>query len=267
MVPTTPSRIGHTGDGVATSFAFPYYFQAQADLKVFTFVLSTGVFVPLVLNVDYTIVGVFTPGFGYESGAAILIPGSTTNVPAVIPNTEKVVIFRDPAELQNLNLPVSSVYPPVPIESEFDALVLMMQRLYDVVVNRAAKLPDGFGDVFDPTLPADIVLKPNMALMSDPTGRFFVMGVPAGSGGGVNASITTTGVDVSGGNVPNVLPQASLNPNTIVVLINKSFGSPNHIAVSTTGGDTIMGAATDTVEAGEAKWYWSDGISEWFVIN
>ncbi len=302
MVPTTPSRIAYTGDGVSTSFAFPYYFQEQADLKVFTYVLATGVLVPLVLNVDYSIVGAVTPGFGYESGAALSIPGATTNVPAVIPNTTKVVIFRDPSEIQDLNLPVNSSYPPPSIESELDALTLMMQRLYDVMTARTAKLPDGFADTFDPTLPKEIALVANKGatLVVDPAGGFFSMGPSiaaignaAADAAAAAASATAAAasevaaaadaaaaaadaaaaaasaamavgsivpIDVSAGDVPYNLPGAAANPGKILA-------SPNHIAVSTTGGDTIMGAATDTVEAGESKRYWSDGISQWYLIS
>lgn len=304
MVSTTQSRIGYTGNGVSTAFAFPYYFQEQADLKLFTFVPLTGVFVPLVLNVDYSIAGAFTPGFGYESGATVTVPGSTTNVPAVLPNTTKLVMFRDAAELQDLNLPANTPYPPRPIESEFDALVLMMQRLYDVMSSRAAKLPDGFGGVFDPTLPADIALAANQGctIVTDPTGTFLEMGPSIGSisnaaadaaaaaasaaaalasetaaaasaaaaaisAAAALASLTVTPIDVTAGDVPQTLPSAAANSGVTIILLNISFASANHIAVSPTGGDLIMGAASDTVEAGESKRYWSDGISNWYIIS
>lgn len=176
-VSTTASRIGYTGDGTTTSFSFPYYVQLQSDLELAIYDTLLQTITPLVLNTDYTLAGTFTPGFGYLTGLTAAIPGGSTNVPAVIPSTSNLVIYRDPAEVQNLSLPPNTPYPPAPTEAGLDALVLMMQRLQDLL-SRSVRMPDGFPLAFDPTLPIGMFgsVTGGCTIVTDPTGAFFQVG-------------------------------------------------------------------------------------------
>lgn len=268
-VSVEPSRVSRIGNGVTTVFNFPYYFQSKNDLKLILVDTTTtpNTLTPLVLNTDYTLAGAVTPNFGYENGANATVPGSTTNVPAVLPATSTLVMYRDPVELQNLSLPASTPYPPQPTESGLDAIVLMMQRLKDWL-SRATTLPDGFAGTFNPQLPVDLPGAANAGctLVTDPTGTKFIVG-PVVASGGASSGIVVNEIDVMGGNQNFILPSAALSPGAIIAVLNPSFGSANHVNVSATGGDLIMGQATDVVAAGETKMYWSDSASNWYLIN
>lgn len=280
-VAATPSRITFNGNGVSTVFAYPYYFQAQADIKALTYDTSTGDIVPLVLNVDFSISGSVTSGFGYLSGANVTIPGGTTNVPAVIPTGTKVVLYRDPALLQNLSLPLNGDYVPLPIESEADAEVLMMQRIYDLL-SRAVRLKDGFAGTFDSSLPAGISLAANVGklLGINALGTGLDLYTNDGSGGGGSSSAAMN-IDVTddelfldateagkyfgntGGGAFDVnLPSAALNSGIDFFVKNISFGGANALTVKSA--DSIEGAASDILGAGEGRTYTCNGIT-WYV--
>lgn len=72
--------------------------------------------------------------------------------------------------------------------------------------------------------------------------------------------------DTSTGNVIENLPAAN-SGGPILAFINKSFGSDYNVVVNAAAGDNIMGAPTDYVTPGEARWYYPDGINTWFLVN
>lgn len=264
MVSTTQNRISYVGNGVTTAFAFPFYFQNPADLIVLLVTTATRVITPLIINTDYSVSGAFTPPFGYKTGGAVNIPGGSANVPAIVPGTQEIIIIRAPRNVQNLSLPANSTYPPVSTEAEFDSVVLMLQRAMDLL-SRAVVLQDGQIGAFDPSLPAGIndPVNEGTVLVVNPTGTGFDIGpivVPAGS------STTLVEHDTSGGDVNEILPAANLGKR-LIIMVNYPNASVHNILVGRTGADLIHGQTTDFIESGMVRMYYSDGVSNWFVIN
>lgn len=72
--------------------------------------------------------------------------------------------------------------------------------------------------------------------------------------------------DTSGGTFTATLPAAASNSGVEFNVINKTFGGSNNVTIALTGGDTVNGAASDTVAPGETKRYFSDGVT-WLVLN
>lgn len=305
-VSATPSRIAYAGNGVTTVFNFPYYFQSQPDLKVALFVVATGAITPLTRNVDFTIAGAVTAGFGYLTGANVNIPGATTNVPAVVPAGTSVVMYRDPPLLQNLELPLNSAYVPEPIEAEFDAETLMLQRLSDLL-SRAMRLPDGMSATFDTTLPSTMALvaSQNCVIAINATGDGFVVGpsltgidtivadaeaaaAAAAASEAAAAASEATAVAAAAAAAQSATDAAAFVNDfheedtsagdipvslplasagiRLISYINKP-GSAFSILVSPTGGDTIHGDPGDTLDAGEVGQYWSNGVDTWYRVN
>jgi len=115
-VSSTENRISYNGNGVTTAFSFPYRFLANADLKVYVGgVLKT-------LTTDYTITGA-----GDESG------GTVTMLVAPVTGTDNVVILRDPAQVQELDLVENDPLPVEEVEKSLDLLTMLSQRLRDLI--------------------------------------------------------------------------------------------------------------------------------------
>lgn len=144
-ISSTTNRVAYTGNGVTTAFAFPYKFLDDADLKVYVDdVLKT-------LTTDYTV-----SGEGEDSG------GTVTFVVAPA-NSTSVVILRDPAVTQGLDLVENDPLPAESVENAFDKLTMIAQRLDDRL-DRAFVLTDSDVSSPDLTIPspvADEVIKWN----------------------------------------------------------------------------------------------------------
>lgn len=149
-VSTTTNRVTYSGDGVTLSFSFPYYFFAQADLKVKIYNELTGAVTAQVLGVDYTITGTPTTAGLYPSGGSVL--------KSVAPTTdEKIVIYRDGVKTQTYALLENGQISSSALVQQLDYITLILQRLQDQA-SRSVLLNEGLAETFDPTLPADIVL-------------------------------------------------------------------------------------------------------------
>lgn len=286
-VASTQNRFPYAGNGATLAFAFPNFFIVPTDIKVFVFDTLTKTVSQKTLGVHFTIAGTVDDNGVYSSGG-------TVNFLAAPLATDYVTLTRALTETQTYKPGQNASANPELNELAWDKLTLMIQRMQDLL-GRGFVLEDGFAGTFSPLIPADYPGNPGAVLMQDPTGEFMILGptaeeiinaegfagdaaadaaAAAASAAAAAASAVTAAaiassivaVNVAAGNVAQILPLASANAGKIVALLNTSFGSANHIAVSTTGGNIIMGQATDTVEAGECKWYWSDGISQWYII-
>lgn len=170
-VSTNNNRFSQVGDGVNTAFNYPSYFKSKNELSVIV-VDSLGNVIPKVLDVDYNVVGFVTAGFGYLSGAMV----NFVTAPLA---TETVILINNPDPLQNTVLAPNSSYPPKKIESTFDSLVLMIQRITDILFFRTVSLKDADTKPFDPTLPMGIgdISNKGRVIITDPvSGDSFVMG-------------------------------------------------------------------------------------------
>lgn len=122
-ISATTLRKSYTGNSVTTAFSFPYRFLANGDLKVYQAgTLKT-------ITTHYTI-----------SGAGDAGGGTVTFVTAPA-NAESVVILNDPAQTQGLDLVENDPLPAESVETAFDRLTLIAQRLDDRL-DRAAVLAD-----------------------------------------------------------------------------------------------------------------------------
>lgn len=295
-VSTNQNRFSQVGDGVNDTFIYPSYFKAKPDILVIVTDDAGNVSVKT-LDVDYSINGAVTAGFGYVNGASIVFGAAPAN-------NETVIIINNPSPLQSTVLAANSVYPPQKIESTLDAIVLFIQRIFSLL-SRAVTLKDGMIDTFDPSLPVDLASVANQGkvIITDPAGgNKFVMGpsadeisdaaaqaaAAAASAAAALASENTAvaaavqatqsaadaqaflsdfnEIDTSGGNVNVTLPPA-IDGIRIISYINKNFGGAFSVIVGKTGGDTIHGDANDVLAAGEVGQYWSNGTDTWYRIN
>lgn len=140
---TTTNRAEFAGNGVTTVFSFPYYFLAEADLKVYVRNNSTGVETLKTLTTHYTITGE-----GEEAGGSVTM----LSAPSA---SETLIIFRDPTITQGTDFRENDSLPAEATEEAFDRAAMISQRLKDRV-DRAVRLSDGFSPDFDPTLPTDL---------------------------------------------------------------------------------------------------------------
>ena len=305
-VSTNQNRFSQLGDGLNTAFNFPSYFKAKTDILVLV-TDDQGNVSTKVLEVDYSIVGVVTAGFGYVNGAII-------NFNVAPANTDTVIIINDPNQLQNTVLPANSIYPPQKIESTLDAIVLIIQRIADVLFSRTVALKDGMIENFDPTLPIDLASVANQGkvIITDPDGgNKFVMGpsaddienaqdyATAAAASAAAALVSETNAteasvlanmaaadaaanleavqafatlpvlsDTSGGPVGLNLPAVVAGTPKMVTYINKSFGSGNDLTLTPTGDATnVMGEADIAVGSGEVVQLWFDGVDTWWKLN
>jgi hypothetical protein len=146
-ISSTTNRVSYTGNGVTTAFAFGYRFLANADLKVYQGeTLKT-------ITTHYTVTGA-----GEDAGGTVTF----LTAPA---NLEEVVIIRDPAITQGLDLVENDPLPAESVEDSLDKLTMIAQRLDDRI-DRSFVLSDAAVTSTDLTIPipvADEVLKWNAA--------------------------------------------------------------------------------------------------------
>lgn len=139
---TTTNRVEFAGNGVTTAFSFPYYFLAEADLKVIIR-SSLGVETVKTLTTHYTIVGE-----GLEAGGTVTM----LVAPAV---GESLIIYRDPSILQDKDLVENDSLPAEQVEQALDRAAMVSQRLSERL-DRTVGLSDGFVADFDLQLPSDL---------------------------------------------------------------------------------------------------------------
>lgn len=129
-VPTTNNRVSYAGNDVTTIFSFPNKFLANADLVVLSVLDSTGAETVKVLTTDYTL-----------TGAGDAAGGSVTMLVAP-PTGTTLVIYRDPALTQPIDLVNGGPLDVENIEKGLDRAALQIQRVRDIH-DRSLRLPDG----------------------------------------------------------------------------------------------------------------------------
>lgn len=129
-VSSTTNRVSYTGNGVTTAFAFGYLFLANSDLKVVLVTTADGTETVQVLDTDYTVTGA-----GSGSGGTVTF----SSAPA---STKTVVIYRDPALIQPVDLVENDPLPAATLETAYDRAALVAQRLSDRI-GRTIRQPEG----------------------------------------------------------------------------------------------------------------------------
>ena len=136
-ISSTTNRVNYTGNGVTTAFAFPYKFLANADLKVYQEgTLKT-------ITTHYTVTGA-----GDDAGGTVTFLVAPANL-------DDVVIIRDPAILQGLDLVENDNLPAESLENSFDLITMVAQRLDDRIA-RAFVLNDADVSGPDLTIPSPV---------------------------------------------------------------------------------------------------------------
>lgn len=175
---STDNRISYAGNGVTTAFSFPYYFLQDADLVVIVRIEATGVETTQILNTDYTV-----SGEGNPSGGTVTM----TTAPAA---GRSLIIYRDPAQTQDLDLVENDPLPAEELEKRLDKLTMMVQRLNDRL-DRGVTLTDGYTATFDPRLPT--IFDPLQVLRFNAAGDGFEAGDQAAFAFDAAAPTTTKG--------------------------------------------------------------------------
>lgn len=146
------TRVSFSGDGISTVFPFPYYFHADADLKVRTVEIATGAESIKVLNSDYTVAGAGFGGGSVTFGSAPL-SGFT------------VIIDRDPSPTQVVSLSSTGPFMAEVLEKAgLNRIVTLIQWLKWSCL-RTIRLPNKYLGNFNGEIPTDGLSNVGQALL------------------------------------------------------------------------------------------------------
>lgn len=143
-VSKTIRKVTHTGNGSATAFAFEFMVLAESELKVALLEIATGTLTELVQDTDYTL----SVTLNSEAGGTVTYPISGSPMAA----THKLIIYRDTAEVQPIDLSNQTRYYPNVIMEALDRTILMLQEVSEtlsraVVADIATDTPATYNDV------------------------------------------------------------------------------------------------------------------------
>lgn len=203
-VSSTTNRLTYAGDGSSTVFGFSYYFFTQSDLQVYLYDTVAGGATLQSLNTHYTVSGSASASGVYPLGANVVFNSSPSS-------TQKVVIFRNPTEVQNFALAQNGLIPSTALVQQLDYLTLLVQRLEDQV-SRAVILPDGVAATFSTQLPSVVAFSPGnvIAINGSSTGLAFIS---AGS------SALTFPISIAQGGTGQIAQSSAFNALSPVTLL------------------------------------------------
>lgn len=139
----TPQQ--YTGNGVTTSFPFPFLFYFNSEIGCQVFDSSTGLTTTWVLGTDFTLTGA-----GNSGG------GTITQILSVLTATQTLTIFRKAAYTQPTHYTAYGPLPPASIEQNLDELTFQTQQLASTQ-SRAIQFPITDPSALSGTLPAAAV--------------------------------------------------------------------------------------------------------------
>lgn len=129
-VESTTSRISYDGSGTTGPFDIPFYFLANADITAIKVLISDGTETTLALTTDYTLTGA-----GDEDGGQLTLVSSLSSL-------YRIVIIRDPDDLQESAFPRNDPFPSATHEAALDRRTMVSQRVKSLVT-RSLRQPDG----------------------------------------------------------------------------------------------------------------------------
>lgn len=156
-VSSTTNRVSYSGNGVTTAFSFPYKFLENGDLVVYTRDTTTKYETLQTITTHYTVTGA-----GSASG------GTVTFLSAPATGTQ-VIIYREPAKTQQVDLDNNRALPVDSLEAQLDRTTLLVQRLLDET-SRCVRLTPAQTDTFTPTLPVTLTADSVLAVNSSGDG-------------------------------------------------------------------------------------------------
>jgi hypothetical protein len=214
--------VSYSGNGATTAFSFPYYFLANADLVVKTRVVATGVETTKTITTHYTV-----------TGAGVTAGGTVTMLSAPATGTD-LIIYRDPARTQDLDLVENDPMPAEEIEERFDKGAMWTQRLAEMAT-RSVRLTEGNTQTFDPQLPALIEASKYLAVNSAGTAFELLAGTDASTSSiATHAALTAT----------HGITGAIVGTSDSQTLTNKTIVAGSNTISGITG--SMMSAATVT---------------------
>lgn len=157
------SRIIYNGDGTTTTFAIPFFFQANADLIVIL-QSAIGVQTTQILGTNYSL-----------SGATLSAGGSCVFTTAP-PAGNLVTIYRDPAATQTTSYNNNDPFPAKSHELALDKLTTLVQRIKDQI---SRSLRQSEGEAVMTTVLAPPLLRANRILGFDSAGNLIYPTGPA----------------------------------------------------------------------------------------
>ena len=194
------NRTTLTGNGATTNIPVTFPFSGKADLVVLSTVIATGVSTTQTHLVDYTITGSVDALGHYSTGGTVVM----TVAPA---STVTITVYRDPARTQGLDLANGGSFQAESVESQFDYITMLVQRLSDRM-DRTVRQPDG--DT------ANIIVLPAKVTRASAFLSFDSNGDPIAS-----TSISTTGVSTF---------MATVLDDTSQQAAQATLGTPRYVA-------------------------------------
>ena len=116
-VNTSTAQAQYVGNGVSQTFAIPFYFLVDTDIKISKKTAATGAVSVLTLNSDYTLTGA---GNGAGGSATLVV------APA---SGDQILIERNVVAVQQTAYPSNSVFPSASHEMALDRLTMLVQQL------------------------------------------------------------------------------------------------------------------------------------------
>lgn len=144
-ISNTNNRIQYIGNGVSTSFDFPYVFYNKNELSVISTDTTTSLDTTLIADTDYTITATFdNETSSYKDGGSIIISPAPTS-------TRRITIFRTLPIVQETDYTPNDSFPEESHETALDKQILISQQLQDGF-NRCLKVAES-STITDITLP------------------------------------------------------------------------------------------------------------------
>lgn len=141
-------------NGATTNFPVIFTFLSNTDIVVYLINSTTGVFTKLVYITDYAVTG------------ATLQNGGTITTTIAQPAGNTILILRNMAYVQNVDIENQETFYPDVVESEFDFLTLLCQQLA-YLVSLCYAVPPGQQPPLN--IPSGIPLSPAILQFLHPT--------------------------------------------------------------------------------------------------
>ena len=158
-VPTETSSVVYAGTGSTSAFAFTWQIVQDADLEVWTNVISTGVLTKLTLTADYTV-----------QGAGVFAGGTVTLVGGNLPSGTSIFIASDPSEVQLTLFAQNAPTDPAAIMAALDLLTREVQALRRRV-NNSIQIPVAESEDGTTTILPAAPLRESQAIVTDSSGN------------------------------------------------------------------------------------------------
>ena len=258
-VQSTIDKKIYQGDGIATSFSFPYNIYLATDVAVYETVTATNNTTQLTLNTNYTVTLTAISGVTGAYTATINLAGGSSPAGALAVGTQ-LTILRSLPLTQLINISDYSATPAATWNQAFDRSTILVQQMQEQI-NRAILAPVNSTAPSGYTLPNPVA---NAYIGWDATGTFLT-NLIAAQPLGTTASPTFAGLTITGLNgiakySSGVLGTANADvdysvPNGVETLTNKTYdttgtGNVFKVAGTTLGATGVTGSGKVVLGSG-----------------